>query len=130
MTLRAQCKALRSLRRRVKPLGRTADGHPLFAVDSLKLTLPDGARHFHRVLACSGCGSEIVEWNRAVCRPQDLGARRRERLCDACAAVPRMGETDDPDPTTSPALELPEVDPDAEATVAEAMDPASGLGPG
>jgi hypothetical protein len=113
----------------VKPLGRTADGHPLFAVDSLKLALPDRARHFHRVLACSRCGTEIIEWERAVHRPQDLDAGRRERLCDACAPMPPEGETDDPDPATSPALDLPDVNPHAEASVAEAMDSASGPGP-
>ena len=122
MKLRAQCKALRSFHRTVKPLGRTSDGHLLFAVDSLKLVLPDGARHFHRVLACSRCGKEMVEWDRAVSRPHDLGARRRERLCETCSAVPPTGETADPNPETSAALDLPEVDPEANSTLAEAKN--------
>ncbi len=125
MELRAQCKALRSFHRRVKPLGRTSDGHLLFAVDSLKLALPEGARHFHRVLICSRCGKEIVEWDRAVSRPHDLGARRRERLCETCSAVPPEGQTADPNPETSPALDLPEVDAEADATLAEAKRPES-----
>ncbi len=119
MELRAQWKALRSFHRRVKPLGRTSDGHPLFAVDSLRLALPEDARHFHRVLSCSRCGAEMIEWNRAVTRAQDLGAGRHERLCEACSAVPPEGETVDPDPVTSPALDLPDVDLEADATVAE-----------
>jgi hypothetical protein len=123
MQVRAQCKALRSFHRKVKPLGRTSDGHPLFAVDSLKLVLPVGARHFHRVLACSRCGQEMVEWDRAVSRPHDLGARRRERLCETCSAVPPEGETADPNPATSAALDLPEVNAAADATLAEARRP-------
>jgi formylmethanofuran dehydrogenase subunit E len=88
MKLRAQTKALRSFRRAVHPAGRTADGHPLFTIDSLKLALPRGARHFHRVLACSRCGGEIVEWDRAVSGAQDLNAQTRERLCENCSQVP------------------------------------------
>ena len=122
MELRAQCKALRSFHRRVKPLGRTSDGHLLFAIDSLKLALPEGAHHFHRVLACSRCGTEMVEWDRAVSRPHDLGAGRRERLCETCSAVPPEGERADPDPETSAALDLPEVDAEADATLAEAKN--------
>ncbi|HEV3401377.1 MAG TPA: hypothetical protein VG078_06105 [Acidimicrobiales bacterium] len=120
MKLRAQYKALRSFHRTVKPLGRTSDGHLLFAVDSLELVLPEGARHFHRVLACSRCGKEMVEWDRAVTRPHDLSVRRRERLCETCSAVPPPGETAHPDLETSPALDLPEVDPEEDATIAEA----------
>jgi hypothetical protein len=120
MELRAQCKALRSFGRRVKRVGRTPDGLPLFAVGSLKLALPRGARHFHRILYCSRCGTEMVEWDRSVARRQDLAAGRRERLCEACSAVPPEGKTGEPDPVTSPALDLPEVDPEADATVAEA----------
>ena len=122
MELRAQCKALRSFRRRVKPLGRTADGHPLFAIGSLKLALPEGARHFHRVLTCARCGKEMVEWDRAVSRPHDLGAPRRERLCESCSAVPPEGERADPDPETSAALDLRDVDPEADSTLAEAKN--------
>lgn len=126
MELRAQWKALRSFHRKVKRLGRTSDGHPLFAVDSLKLALPEDARHFHRVLSCSRCGTEMIEWERTVTRPHDLSSRRRERLCEACSAVPPVGETIDPDPATSPALDLPEVDPEADATVAEAKRSQAG----
>lgn len=120
MELRAQSKALRSFHRRVTPLGRTVDGHPVFAIDSVTLALPEGGRHFHRVLSCSRCGVEMVEWERSVSRPHDLAAGRRERLCEACSAVPRRGETADPDPATSPALDLPDVDPEGDATLAEA----------
>ena len=123
MQVRAQCKALRSFHRRVKPLGRTSDGHLLFTVDSVRLALPEGARHFHRVLACSRCGKEMVEWDRAVSRRHDLGAGRRERLCEDCSAVPPEGETADPNPETSPALDLPDVDSEADATLAEAKRP-------
>ena len=110
MELRAQCKALRSFRRRVKPLGRTSGGHPLFVVDSLKLALPRGARHFHRVLACSRCGAELVEWERAVSRPHDLEMQRRERLCESCSQLPPLlGVDDDPRAgTSSPSSELPD----------------------
>ncbi len=109
MTLRAQCKALRSFRRRLKPLGHTSDGHPLFAVDSLKLALPRGARHFHRVLACSRCGAELVEWDRAVSRPHDLEVQRRERLCESCAQPALPGVDDDSGAgIPSPLLDLPD----------------------
>jgi hypothetical protein len=121
MELRAQCKALRSLHRKVKSLGRTPDGHRLFEADSVKLALPKGARHFHRVLSCSRCGTEMVEWDRAVTRRHDLGAGRRERLCEACSAVPPEGAMAEADPVTSPALDLPEPesDPEVDVTVAE-----------
>ena len=110
MKLRAQCKALRSFRRKVHPVGRTADGHPLFTIDSLRLTLPPGGRHFHRVLACSRCEGEIVEWDRAVCGPHDLNAQRRERLCENCSQVPTATGVADEGSSASPSIPPPGVD--------------------
>ena len=109
MQLRVQYKALRSFGRRLKPLGRTSEGHPLFVVDSLKLALPRGARHFHRVLACSRCGTELVEWDRAVSRPYHLEARPRERLCESCSQLPAQPEEEEGElPTLASSSDPPE----------------------
>ncbi len=87
MHARAQWAAIRTFHRKVKLVGETATGQPVFAIGPVQLTLPAGAQHFHPVAACSRCG-EIVEFLEPVLSAADLEFSGEPHLCQKCA---RMG---------------------------------------
>jgi len=81
---RAQWAAIRTFHRKVKLVGETASGQPVFALGEVQLTLPVGAQHFYPVGACSRCG-EIVEFPEPVLSTADLDVSRQPHLCQKCA---------------------------------------------
>jgi hypothetical protein len=84
---RARWVARRTLHRRVgEPVGEM-NGVPTYSVEGTQVTLPPGAHHFRRVVACARCQRTLIDHFRPVYRRSDLHAEIAV-LCQECAHLP------------------------------------------
>jgi hypothetical protein len=56
---RASWVALRTLRQRPTVVGRTDTGETVYDIRSVRVVLPAGAAHFHRLVPCARCGRDV-----------------------------------------------------------------------
>ena len=84
MQPRAQWVAVRTFHRRVKRVGRTDSGTRLYAIGSVQLSYPPGARHFYPLSACARC-REVMELPEPVLTAADLELSFQPHLCPPCA---------------------------------------------
>lgn len=82
--LRVQLVSWRTLRRRAEVVDTTPAGDPIVEVESERLVLPDGARHFRRFVPCAVCGTQLLGRERvsSVAELQHPGV---PALCSQCA---------------------------------------------
>ena len=79
---RANWVALRTLRQRANVVGRTDDGKPVYEIRSVRLVLPPGAAHLHRLVRCSKCNREMP--GPAMVSPADLDRPTNPLFCERC----------------------------------------------
>lgn len=84
---RASWVALRTLRQRPTVVGRTEAGETVYEIRSLRVILPAGAAHFHRLASCARCGRELT--GPALVTAADLDHPANPMFCNQCARAPR-----------------------------------------
>ena len=72
MHLRATWVALRTVHDRIDAVVGQAEGYTVYSINTVRVVLPDGARHFRRVVPCAICGRDVVEHGSPVLRRADL----------------------------------------------------------
>jgi hypothetical protein len=107
--------ALRTLRQRPKPVGRSYRGQPVFELHSVELVLQGEAAHFDRLVHCSKCGRETP--GGPVLTAADLDHPAHPVICRDCVRGAAIAPSRPPE-RRSPAPTTPAHPPPAEAPAA------------
>ncbi|HUR23066.1 MAG TPA: hypothetical protein VMZ73_04265 [Acidimicrobiales bacterium] len=75
------------MRQRPVVVGLTEAGETVYEIRSLRVILPAGAAHFHRLASCARCGRELT--GPALVTAADLDHPANPMFCNQCARAPR-----------------------------------------